>query len=106
MSSPVYFTAPDGTVYRVLDTAWKDGRRIVADPPAEWATTRVFHAEDGTRRFYSLGFLELYPEETREPRPEWLARQFARSDAGGPRPASALMQRGPEHRSGANRDTT
>jgi hypothetical protein len=93
MTSPVYFSAPDGTVYRVLDTAWRDGRHTAADPPAAWATTRVFRAESGERRFYPLAFLELYPDETREPRPEWLARQFARSEASGPRRPAALAQR-------------
>lgn len=92
MSAPIYFTAPDGTVYRVLDTAWKDGKRIAANPPAEWATTRVFRAESGKRRFYPLAFLELHGE-TSEPRPEWLARQFTRSEAGGPRESTALANR-------------
>lgn len=92
MSAPVYFTAPDGTVYRVLDTAWKDGRTIAANPPAEWATRRIFRAEDGTRRFYQLAYLELH-DETREPRPEWLARQFARSERSGSGAAKTLAER-------------
>jgi hypothetical protein len=90
--SPVYFTAPDGVVYRVFDTAWKDGKRIAANPPAEWATTRVFRAESGEQRFYPLAFLELHTE-TREPRPEWLARQFARSERGGSGAARTLAER-------------
>jgi hypothetical protein len=92
MSAPVYFTAPNGTVYRVLDTAWDEGRRILANPPAVWATTRVFRAESGERRFYQLAFLELHGE-TLEPRPEWLARQFARSERGGPLKPQPLAKR-------------
>jgi hypothetical protein len=92
MSSAVYFTAPDGTRYRVLDTAWKDGRRVVANPPAAWATTRVFNAEDGSSRFYPLAFLELH-DETKEPKPEWLARQFARSERGAGKGARTLAER-------------
>lgn len=92
MSTAVYFTAPDGTVYRVLDTAWKDGALVAANPPAEWATTRVFRAEDGTRRFYPLAYLELH-NETREPKPEWLARQFARSERSGAGAAKTLAER-------------
>jgi hypothetical protein len=92
MSSPVYFTAPDGVVYRVLDTAWKDGRTIAADPPAGWATTRIFKAENGERRFYPLAFLELH-DETKEPKPEWLARQFARSERSVGKGARTLAER-------------
>jgi hypothetical protein len=94
MNSPVYFTAPDGTVYRVLDTAWKNGRHVAAKPPAEWATTRVFRAESGERRFYPLAFLELH-DETRELRSEWLARQFACSERGGPLKPQPLAARAP-----------
>lgn len=88
----VYFTAPDGTRYRVLDTAWKEGTTVYADPPAEWATTRVFRAEDGTRRFYTLAYCELH-DETREPKSEWLTRQFARSERGGAGQARTLAER-------------
>lgn len=56
--SAIYFTAPDGTRYRVLDTAWKDGKTIAANPPAAWATTRAFRAKDGTRRFSPLAYLD------------------------------------------------
>lgn len=79
-------------MYRVLDTAWKDGHTIVANPPAEWATTRVFRAESGERGFYPLAYLELH-DETREPRLDWLARPFARSEASGPRQAKRLCER-------------
>lgn len=92
MSAPVYITSPDGTRYRVFDTAWKDGKRIAADPPVEWATTRVFRAEDGSTRFYPLAFLELHGE-THEPKPEWLARQLAKSERAGPLRAESLAAR-------------
>lgn len=81
--SAVYFTAPDGTRYRVLDATWRDGKRVIADPPAAWATTRIFRPADGRWRFYPLAYLELHPEWTLEPTPEMLTILFARSEAGG-----------------------
>lgn len=91
--SAVYFTAPDGTRYRVYDTAWKDGRTVAADPPVDWATNRVFVAEDGARRFYPLAYLTLHEDDSREPTPERLAWQFARSERGGSRQPSSLAAR-------------
>lgn len=92
MSSPVHFTAPDGTKYQVLDTAYRDGRTVAANPPAAWAATRVFRAENGDRRFYPLALLELHGE-TYQPKPEWLARQFARSESSASRHATTLAER-------------
>jgi hypothetical protein len=34
LARPRYFTAPDGARYRVLDSAWRAGKRLVANPPA------------------------------------------------------------------------
>jgi hypothetical protein len=69
--------------YRVLDTRWHEGKQRCADPPAPWATTRVFRPEQGRWRFYPLGYLELHPEWSIEPTPEMLAILFARSELGG-----------------------
>jgi hypothetical protein len=83
VTEPVYFTAPDGITYRVLDSAWRKGKRLLANPPAAWATTRIFRPREGRWRFYPLGYLELHPEWTLEPTPEMLAILFARSEPGG-----------------------
>lgn len=95
MSAAVYFTAPDGTRYRVYDTAWdiNRGRDVHANPPAEWATNRVFVTEDGRRRFYSLGYLTIHEDDSREPTPERLAWQFARSERGGGQRSKSLAAR-------------
>lgn len=93
MSEPVYFTAPDGTRYRVLDTRWRGGKCYYADPPAAWATTRIFRPTEGRLRFYPLGYLELHPDWTLEPTPEMLAILFARSEAGGKAEALTLAER-------------
>jgi hypothetical protein len=92
MNAPIYITAPDGTRYRVFDTAWRDGKRVAANPPAEWATTRVFRAEDGSTRFYPLAYLELHGE-THEPKLEWLARQLAQAERGASSGAKTLAER-------------
>jgi hypothetical protein len=44
----------DGIAYRVFDTAMRDGKIIAADPPAAWATARVFRPRRGHRRLYRL----------------------------------------------------
>jgi hypothetical protein len=93
VSAPVYFTAPDGVRYRVLDSAWHNGKRVVANPPAPWASTRIFRPEQGTLRFYTLAYLELHPEWTLEPTPEMLAIMFARSSSGGRAKAITLGER-------------
>lgn len=40
MSDAVYFTAPDGVVYRLLDSTRRGGKRLVANLHADWTTTR------------------------------------------------------------------
>lgn len=90
---PVYFTAPDGTRYRVLDSAWRDGKRVFANPPARWATTRIFRPAEGRIRFYPLAYLEIHPEWTIEPTPEMLAIQFARSEGGSKATELTLAER-------------
>lgn len=83
MPSPVYFTSPEGTVYRVWDTVRRGAKRFYANPPAPWATTRVFHASDGRERFVSLVcLLELHPEWSSAPTDDMLAILFARSERG------------------------
>lgn len=83
-----YFTAADGTRYRVLDSAWRNGKRVVADPPAPWATTRIFNPGGGTHRWCAIR------EEVNEnPTDEQLAAEFALSEPGGRRVALSLGER-------------
>ena len=93
LPGPTYFTAPTGTVYRVLDSAWRNGKRIVAAPPAAWGMIRIFNPESGPWRFYSLA---LRPDESQEPTPELLAKQFTKSELGGHSVTVPLGQRGQE----------
>lgn len=94
MSGPIYFTDPDGERWRVLDTRWRDGRLYYADPPAPWATTRVFRAADRRERFCSLvGLREIHPEWTLEPTPTMLSILFARSGRGRHWPERTLAER-------------
>jgi hypothetical protein len=44
----------DGVVYRVLDGITRRGKLIVADPPAPWATSRIFRPRTGYKRLYLL----------------------------------------------------
>ena len=44
----------DGESYRVFDATMREGKLIVADPPAAWATARVFRPVVGYRRLYPL----------------------------------------------------
>ena len=73
MPAPIYFTAADGVAYRVLDAWMHNGSMVVANPPAGWATFRVFRPEEGQRRLYYLK-----PGESRAPAPALLELQLAR----------------------------
>jgi hypothetical protein len=42
----------DGIEYRVLDTVFRNGKHRAWDPPATWATARVFRPREGWRRLY------------------------------------------------------
>lgn len=44
----------DGVTYRVFDATMRDGKLIVANPPAAWATSRVFRPAKGHRRLFRL----------------------------------------------------
>jgi len=68
----VYFTAPDGIVYRVLDVVMKDGTMHASNPPTSWAKSRVFRPQKGLRRLY-----RFTKDEAREPNEVHLQRQFA-----------------------------
>lgn len=70
MAKPLYHTS-DGVVYRVLDCTLRDFKRTCANPPAAWATTRIFRPAEGYRRLYVF-----IKGEDREPSPEALARQL------------------------------
>lgn len=72
MSDAIYFTAPDGIVYRVLDTRMRDHKTQYADPPAAWATGRTFRPQEGWKRHYTFT-----PGEDRTPTEEALRRQLA-----------------------------
>jgi hypothetical protein len=88
MSEAVYFTAPDGTKYRVLDVRMKAGAMLAANPPAPWATGRVFRPKQGPRRFYQFG-----AGESREPSEALLRAQLERAH---------YLPSGPPHRPAAD----
>jgi hypothetical protein len=77
----------DGIIYRVFDATMRGGKLIVADPPAPWATSRVFRPAKGHRRLYRLSTPEdrLTDEVT-------LRRQLARADYLPTMPAGAKDQ--------------
>lgn len=74
MSEPVYVTA-SGVKYRVLDATMHQGKMAVANPPAAWATFRVFRPEEGQRRLYYFK-----PGESRAPEPVLLEEQLQRAE--------------------------
>lgn len=74
-SLPVYFTAAGGVRYRVLDARMHNGAMVFANPPAAWATFRVFRPEEGQRRLYYLK-----PGESRAPEPALLEQQLQRAE--------------------------
>lgn len=67
----VYFTGPDGVVYRVYDATMRAGSLVVANPQASWATSRVFRPKVGHRRLYRFA-----QGESRDPSNEQLERQL------------------------------
>jgi hypothetical protein len=69
---PRYFTVPDGVTYRVLDTRMREGKVYWADPPAAWATARVFRPKTGWKRLY-----RFTSGASRATDDESLAAQFA-----------------------------
>jgi hypothetical protein len=75
MTEPVYFTDATGVRYRVLDGIMREGTMVAANPPAAWATFRVFRPEQGQRRLYYLK-----PGESRAPEPALLELQLQRAE--------------------------
>jgi hypothetical protein len=71
----IYFTGPDGVVYRVLDVLMKDGTMHASNPPASWAKSRVFRPQKGLRRLYRFS-----RGESREPTESELQRQLATAE--------------------------
>lgn len=71
MPHAIYFTGPDGVVYRVLDIAMRAGKTHYADPPASWAQARVFRPAAGYKRIYTFA-----AGEARSPTDEALERQL------------------------------
>jgi hypothetical protein len=74
----VYFTGPDGTVYRVLDAATRGGTLYCTNPPEPNASTRLFNVRKGGPH----RFTPIHPDR-REPTPEHIAADFAVSHRGG-----------------------
>jgi len=71
MPGPRYFTASDGVTYRVLDIRMRAGKTHYADPPASWATGRIFRPAEGWKRHYTFA-----EGEDRTPTEEALHRQL------------------------------
>jgi hypothetical protein len=71
MSDPVYVTDAHGVRYRVLDARMTKGAWAFANPPAPWATCRIFRPKEGMRRLYYFK-----PGETRAPDGAELERQL------------------------------
>ena len=65
----------DGQRYRVLDCTMRNGALVFANPPAPWATSRVFRPATGYRRLY-----RFVKGESRDPTPDALARQLRGAD--------------------------
>jgi hypothetical protein len=79
MSEPIYFTDAAGVRYRVLDARMHQGKMALANPPAAWATFRVFRPEQGQRRlYYRLYYFK--PGESRAPEPGLLDQQRQRAE--------------------------
>lgn len=75
MTRAVYFTDADGVRYRVLDAVMGERPLTVANPPASWASIRVFRTRSGMRWVYTFR-----RDETRAPGPLELARQLDAAD--------------------------
>lgn len=73
-AAPVYVTV-EGVRYRVLDATMHQGKMAVANPPAVWATFRVFRPEEGHRRLYYFR-----GGESRAPEPVLLEQQLQRAE--------------------------
>jgi hypothetical protein len=71
---PVYLTVA-GVRYRVLDASMHHGGMKVANPPAYWATFRVFRPKEGQRRLYYFK-----PGESRAPEQALLEQQLQRAE--------------------------
>jgi hypothetical protein len=84
-SAAVVYLTVDGVRYRVLDARMHQGKMAVANPPAAWATFRVFRPEEGQRRLYYFK-----PGESRAPEPVLLEQQLQR--------AEYLPKKAPENR--------
>jgi hypothetical protein len=54
MPDAIYFIGPDGVRYRVLDIRMRDHKTYYANPPAAWATARVFRPAEGWWRHYTF----------------------------------------------------
>lgn len=74
-AAAVYITDAAGVRYRVLDARMHQGKMAVANPPAAWATFRVFRPEQGQRRLYYFK-----AGESRAPEPVLLEQQLQRAE--------------------------
>jgi hypothetical protein len=77
----------DGVSYRVFDATMRGGKLIVANPPASWATSRVFRPRKGHRRLYRLA-----TPADRQTDEATLRRQLAGADYLPTMPAGAVDQ--------------
>lgn len=75
MFEPTYFTDAAGVRYRVFDARMHQGKMAVANPPAQWATFRVFRPAAGQRRLYYFK-----PGDSRTPEPALLEQQLQRAE--------------------------
>jgi hypothetical protein len=71
MTDAIYFTDAAGVRYRVLDARMAKGVWAFANPPAPWATCRIFRPKEGMRRLYYFK-----PGEPRAPDGAELERQL------------------------------
>lgn len=74
-SCAIYFTDAVGVRYRVLDGTMREGSMVAANPPAMWATFRVFRPEQGQRRLYYFR-----AGESRAPETVLLEQQLQRAE--------------------------
>lgn len=75
LSEPIYSATVDGVRWWVLDARMHQGTMVVANPPAAWATLRVFRPEQRQRRLYYLK-----PGESRAPKPALFALRLERAE--------------------------
>ena len=74
-AAPEVYVTVAGVEYRVLDGVIRGGEMIVANPPAVWATFRIFRPEAGQRRL-----TYFTPGESRAPEPALLEHQLKRAE--------------------------